>query len=70
MIQEWLQDPLIRGAFTGALAAAYVDFAAFRQWKSWNDATAYAWGVATFRWTIGGLIGLITAVLGLPAGSL
>ena len=70
MIQEWMQDPLFRGVLTGVLAAAAVDFAAFRSWKGWNDATSYAWGVATFRWTVGGLIGLLTSVLGMPPGSL
>ena len=69
-MQEWLQDPLFRGVLTGVLSAAYVDFAAFRAWKSWSDATRYGWGTASFRWAIGGVIGLITTVLGLPAGSL
>lgn len=67
---EWLQNPLVRGMLTGVLSAAAVDFAAFRSWKSWHEAATYGWATASFRWAVGALIGLLTTLLGLPAGTL
>lgn len=59
---EYLQNPLVRGALTGLLAAAVVDFAAFRSWKSVNDALAYDWKVAAWRWFQGAVSGLLAAL--------
>ena len=53
--------PLFRGAFSGFLAAAYVDFQAFKSWKSLDDATRFDWTTALFRWAQGAAIGAITA---------
>lgn len=58
---DFLHHPLTQGALTGLLAAAAVDFAAFRNWKSFNDAASYSWGVAAFRWFQGAVVGLVTA---------
>jgi hypothetical protein len=73
-MQDWFQNPIVRGAITGAATAAYVDFAAFRAWKSWHDVSAYAWGTASFRWVVGGVIGAVVALLttyaGIPPGTL
>lgn len=53
----------IRGAVTGAGAAAVVDFNNFRSWKSWHDAATYDWGVATFRWFQGAFAGAVLGAL-------
>lgn len=58
---EFLHNPLTQGAITGLIAAAAVDFAAFRNWKSFNDAASYSWGTAVFRWFQGAVVGLVAA---------
>ena len=60
-MREILTHPILRGALSGALAAAAVDFAAFRQWQSFREFTTYQWGVAMFRWVQGAAIGAVTA---------
>lgn len=55
------QSHLTQGAISGFLAAAAVDFQAFRAWKSFDDAKAYSWSTATFRWVQGAVVGFITA---------
>jgi hypothetical protein len=47
------QSAFVTGAVSGLVAAAAVDFAAFRAWKSLEEATTYNWGVATWRWVQG-----------------
>ena len=44
------QSAFVTGAVSGVVAAAAVDFAAFRSWKSFSEATAYRWGLAAWRW--------------------
>lgn len=63
------QNPIVRGVLIGMFTAAVVDFQAFRSWQSWNDAARYGWGVAAWRWLVGGMVGLLGSLLGLPAGS-
>lgn len=60
-MQEWMQNPIVKGAITGAVSAAAVDFAAFRAWKSVHDAMAYSWGLALWRWFQGAVVGAVTA---------
>lgn len=50
------------GALAGLLSAAAVDYAAFRSWDDWQDFTSYRWGLASFRWTQGAIIGALTAL--------
>ncbi len=57
-----LTSPITKGAVSGVLAAAAVDFNAFRSWKSFSDAMQYNWGVALWRWFQGGIAGALTAV--------
>lgn len=65
-IQEFISglDPLTRalilGAFGGFVAAAKTDYAAFRAWKSFNDASKYAWNLAIWRWFQGIVVGAVT----------
>ena len=47
---ELLQTPFIAGAMAGLTAAAVVDFGAFRSFKSLDDALAYDWKLAAWRW--------------------
>lgn len=51
------------GALTGFASAAVVDFNAFRSWKNFDDAYAYDWPVACWRWLQGTLSGLVTGAL-------
>ena len=53
---------LAQGALTGLLAAAAVDFHAFKAWQSFSDLKAYNWNVALFRWMQGAVIGALTSV--------
>lgn len=59
---ELLQHPLVQGTIAGLVSAALVDFAAFRAWKSWQDAASYSWGTALFRWAQGAVVGFVTAL--------
>lgn len=40
----------VTGAVSGILAAAAVDFGAFRSWKNFDQARTYDWGLAAWRW--------------------
>jgi hypothetical protein len=61
-MQELLQYPMVRGAIAGVLAAAVVDYGAFRSWKSFDDAAAYDWKTASWRWLQGAIVGTLTGV--------
>lgn len=52
---------ILHGALAGLLGAAAADFHAFMQWKTWNEASQFAWGVALIRWTAGGILGAASA---------
>lgn len=57
-----LSNRLIAGAVSGAMAAAAADYGAFRTWKSVQDALAYNWGVAAWRWFQGAVMGAVGAL--------
>lgn len=59
-IQTALAYPAVRGALSGLISAALVDFAAFRSWKNFHDAYVYDWQTAGFRWLQGAVVGAIT----------
>ena len=61
MLTTFLHNSLVRGALSGFIAAAAVDYHAFLQWKSLDEARAYAWGTAFFHWTQGAVVGAVTA---------
>lgn len=61
-MNETLTFALLRGALTGLLAAASVDFAAFRTWKNFDQAKTYDWKLAAFRWAQGAVVGMLAAV--------
>lgn len=58
---DLLHSHILNGAISGALAAASVDINAFRQWKSFDDAAAYDWKKALFRWVQGAIVGALSA---------
>lgn len=63
-----LSNPMLKtallGAAGGALAAARVDYAAFKSWKDVHEAMQYNWWTAVWRWfqgAVGGAIGALGA---------
>lgn len=58
---DLLLHPIVKGALGGLLVAARIDYEAFKGWKSFDDATAYDWKTAGFRWFRGALIGACLA---------
>ena len=65
-LHQAMHTPAGRGALTGLLSAAAVDYAAFRSWDDWQDFTSYSWGLASWRWLQGAVVGAVGA-LGLEA---
>ena len=61
MTQTILASPFVQGALSGLLAAALVDFGAFREWKSFDDFRVYGWRLAAWRWFQGAVVGVVTA---------
>lgn len=57
-----VHTPVGKGFLVGVMTAAVIDFNTFRMWKSWHDFATYDWGVATFRWVQGGVVGAVTSV--------
>lgn len=62
VLHAFFANRIVQGALTGALAAAAVDFQAFKSWKSWDEAVHYQWGTAIFRWCQGAAIGAAGAL--------
>jgi hypothetical protein len=60
--QAFLNHPVVAGAIAGAGGAALADYAAFRNWKSFDDALTYDWYVALFRWVQGAVGGALFAL--------
>lgn len=58
-----LTHPVMRGAVRGVVIAGGMDVAAFRSWKRWDDAAAYDWDVATWRWFQGAVLGALEALV-------
>ena len=58
-LQTILHYPIIRGALTGAAAAAVVDVHAFLTWKSVQEALTYSWSTAALRWVQGAVTGAL-----------
>ena len=53
---------VLAGALSGLVAAAAVDFHAFKTWQSFSDAKSYNWSVAAFRWLQGAIMGGLAAL--------
>lgn len=60
-LHTFLSHPIVRGALSGALAAAGADFHAFKSWQSFHDAAVYSWATAAFRWFQGAVLGGVMA---------
>jgi hypothetical protein len=61
MAMTWLHKPIVLGALVGALAAARVDYSAFKAWRSFHEFAVYDWRTALFRWVQGAVVGAVTA---------
>ncbi len=57
-----MNNAIVVGAVAGFLAAARVDFAAFKAFKSIDDVYAYDWKIAAFRWAQGAAIGALSGL--------
>lgn len=66
-LRTFIHTPVGQGVVSGFLAAAAVDYHAFREWKDFNDVATYGWSKAAFRWVQGIVIGGLT---GLGLGNL
>lgn len=53
---------ILIAALAGALAAAKVDFDAFKSWQSAKQARQYRWDLAVWRWFQGAVLGAATAM--------
>jgi hypothetical protein len=56
---EYLNNPYVRSAITGFLAATVIDVQAFRKFKSLDEFAAYDWRIALFRGAQGAVVGLL-----------
>lgn len=64
-VVAWLsQSAAVQGAIGGWLVAARVDYEAFKHWQSFDEAKAYNWKVAAWRWLQGAIIGAVTLASG------
>lgn len=61
LLQAVLSNRYVAGAVSGALSAAIIDIQAFRSWKNVQEALAYDWGVAIWRWFQGAVLGVVGA---------
>lgn len=61
-MHEILMHPITKAAIAGVVAAAGVDIAAFRSWKTWHDIATYDWAIASFRWVQGAALGALTGL--------
>jgi hypothetical protein len=52
-------NTLLKFALAGLLAGAATDISAFRTWKSVDEALAYNWKIALWRWFQGAVVGLM-----------
>ena len=60
-MSAFLHYPIVRGAISGVLAAAVVDFHAFMRFQNIQEAAKYQWGTAAFRWGQGAVSGALAA---------
>jgi len=58
---EYLTHPIVNGAMAGFVSAALIDVAAFRKWSNVDEALAYQWKIALWRWAQGFVYGGLTA---------
>ncbi len=60
-LHDVLANVIVKGAVTGAFAAAMVDLRIFFAWKSITEAKDYRWDVAAWRWFQGAVSGALAA---------
>lgn len=54
---EWV--PILKAAGAGMFVAATQDIQSFRSWKSYEEARAYNWKLAAWRWAQGAVFGVL-----------
>jgi hypothetical protein len=52
---------IVTSALSGALAAARIDYVAFQKWQTPDEAWAYNWKIARWRWFQGAVTGAVPA---------
>lgn len=62
MLTDLLKNPILRGAITGFLVAARIDYLAFKNFQSPTEAKAYDWKIAAWRWFQGAVIGALSTL--------
>jgi methyl coenzyme M reductase beta subunit len=60
-MQALITNKYVAGAIAGLVAAAIIDIQAFRAWQSVQDAIAYDWRLAAWRWLQGAVSGALMA---------
>lgn len=61
-VGDLMVHPVVRGAVAGAVAAAAIDVAAFRSFKTFTEFQAYDWRIAAVRWAQGAVVGALAAL--------
>lgn len=56
----FFQYPIIQGATIGFMNAAVLDIVEFKKFQKWDDVAKYDFGVASFRWFQGIIVGMLT----------
>lgn len=59
-MKDILGIPGVRGALSGLVGALVIDYSEFRKWKNWEEASAYNWKLAAWRWFQGTVAGAVT----------
>lgn len=61
-MNEILTNVYVVGFVKGMIVGGSVDLAAFRSWKSFDEAAAYDWHIAAWRVFQGGVVGLLVTL--------
>ncbi len=59
VLQAAIANPIVHGIIEGVGGALVIDYMAFRSWKKFDDALAYDWPTAAWRWIQGAVGGAI-----------
>lgn len=60
MLNWIVHTPAFKGALSGFLSAAAVDFHALLKFNGWKDVKGYDWSVASWRWVVGTVTGALS----------
>lgn len=54
---------LLLGAVSGLVPAVKSDYEVFTTWRDFHQAATYDWGVASWRWFQGAIMGAVSGLL-------